>query len=179
MKAHLTFLFFAYLLLTTVHGLAQDSLNFPVPTGNPNQLFFLQRSQNTNTVVYELNLKNGVLDSAAPIHIFWICYAEKGQKEELTAIQRKYAYGVTATYVSKDNYQLRFLATKKQTFQLAKGEDNAYHVYGQIDGKRAILSSIYLQMDGGTLFKPHFDYVLTKGVDAETGVAIMEKSKPS
>jgi hypothetical protein len=179
MKSILSVGLFGYLFLSAIHGFAQDSLNFPVPTGNPNQLFFLQRSQNTNTVVYELNIKNGVLDTIAPVHIFWICYAEKGQKEELTALQRKYAYGLTVACISKDNYELRFLATKKQTFQLMKGADNLFHVYCPIDGKRAILSSIYLQMDGGTLFKPHFDYVLTKGVDAETGVALVEKSKPS
>ncbi len=179
MKALLAKQLLGYLLLTAVPGLAQDSLKFPVPSGNPNQLFYLQRSQNTNTVVYELNIKNGLLDSATPIHIFWICYAEKGQQEELTALQRKYTYGVKVTSISKDNYELRFLATKKQTFQLMKGSDNLFHVYGLIDGKRAILSSIYLQMDGGTLLKPHFDYVLTKGIDAETGDAVMEKSKPS
>jgi hypothetical protein len=174
-------LLIAYLLLNTVlgHGHAQDSLHFPVPTGNPNQLFYLQRSQNTNTVVYELNIKNGVLDTISPIHIFWICYAEKGQIEELTAVQRKYAYGVKVTPVSKDNYDLRFLATKKQAFELAKGPDNLFHIYGMIEGKRAILSSIYLQMDGGTLFKPHFDYILTKGIDPQTGVAVEEKTKPS
>jgi hypothetical protein len=167
-----------YLLLTAAHGLAQDSLRFPVPDGNPKQLFFLQRSQNTNTIVYELNIKNGVLDSITPVHIFWICYAEKSQKEELTALQRQHAYGLMSTLISKDCYELRFLASKKYTLQLKKGSDNLFHVYDQIGGRQAVLSSIYLQMNGGSLFSPHIDYVLTKGFDAETGAATMEKIKP-
>ena len=73
---------------------AQQPLNFPIPTGVPNQLFYLQRSQNINTVIYELNLKNGLVDSLEPVHIFWICYAEKSQREELTGIQKKYAYRI-------------------------------------------------------------------------------------
>jgi hypothetical protein len=31
-------------------------IHFPVPVGNPNQLFYLQRTTNTNTIVCELNL---------------------------------------------------------------------------------------------------------------------------
>jgi hypothetical protein len=157
---------------------AQDSLKFPVPRGNPKQLFFLQRSQNTNTVVYELNIKNGVLDSIAPVHIFWICYAEKSQKEELTSLQRQHAYGLMTTYISKDRYELRFLANKKKVLQLTKGPDNIFHVYDQIDGKRTVLSSIYLQINGGSLFSPHIEYIVTKGFDAQTGVALTQKTKP-
>jgi hypothetical protein len=178
MKPLLTALLFCSFLLTAMNSHAQDSLKFPVPGGNPKQLFFLQRSQNTNTIVYELNIKNGVLDSVAPVHIFWICYAEKSQKEELTALQRQHAYGLMPTYISKDHYELRFLANKKKVLQLMKGPDHHFHVYDQIDGKRAILSSIYLQINGGSLFSPHIDYILIKGSDAETGAALIEKTKP-
>src|SRR5476649_515910 len=143
-------LLFCCFLLYAARSYAQDSLKFPVPRGNPRQLFFLQRSQNTNTVVYELNIKNGILDSIAPVHIFWICYAEKSQKEELTNLQRQHAYGLMVTYISKDNYELRFLAKKKYVMQLMKGPDHLFHVYNQINGKPAILSSIYLQINGGS-----------------------------
>ena len=177
MKPLLNALLFCSLLLNITYGHAQDSLKFPVPRGNAKQLFFLQRSQNTNTIVYELNNKNGILDSVAPVHIFWICYAEKSQKEELTALQRQHAYGLMVNYVSKDHYELRFLANKKKVLQLMKGPDHLFHVYDQINGKQAILSSIYLQMNGGSLFSPHIDYVMTKGFDVETGAAVAEKSK--
>jgi hypothetical protein len=178
MKLLLTTLLFCSFLLNTTYGHAQDSLKFPVPRGNPKQLFFLQRSQNANTVVYELNIKNGFLDSIAPVHIFWICYAEKSQKEELTSLQRQHAYGLSTTYISKDHYELRFLANKKHVMQLMKGPDHLFHVYDQINGKQAILSSIYLQINGGSLFSPHIDYIMTKGLDAETGATVAEKTRP-
>jgi len=153
MKLLFTTLLFC-ILLNMAYGYAQDSLKFPVPRGNPKQLFFLQRSQNTNTVVYELNIKNGILDPISPVHIFWICYAERSQKEELTSLQRQHAYGVTTPYISKDHYELRFVANKKHIMQLMKGPDHLFHVYGQVNGKQAILSSIYLQIKGGSLFPP-------------------------
>jgi len=136
MKPLLTALLFCCLLLNAVHGIAQDSLKFPVPRGNPKQLFFLQRSQNSNTVVYELNIKNGALDSIAPVHIFWICYAEKSQKEELTALQRNHAYGLITKCISKDHYELRFVADKKHIVQLAKGPDHLFHVYTRLTGSK-------------------------------------------
>jgi Domain of unknown function (DUF4833) len=157
--------------------LAQDSLNFPTPTGNPNQLFFLQRTQNTNTVVYELNMKKGVIDSLEPVHVFWICYAEKSQREELTELQRKRAYGLATKYISKDHYELRFLANKKVIIQLMKGPDNNYHVYDQVNQKQAILTRVYLEIHGGSLFSPNIEYVLLNGIDPETGAIVSEKKK--
>jgi hypothetical protein len=166
---------FIILILHSSAMLAQDSLKFPVPTGNPNQLFFLQRSQNTNTVIYELNIKNGTIDSAEPVHAFWICFAEKSQREELTGIQKKRAYGLTTKYISKDHYELRFLANKKIVLELLKGPDNNYHVYNQINQKQAILTRVYLQIHGGTPFSPHIEYVLLDGIDPETGTVVSEK----
>jgi len=157
--------------------LAQDSLNFPTPTGNPNQLFFLQRTQNTNTVVYELNMKKGVIDSLEPVHVFWICYAEKSQREELTELQRKRAYGLATKYISKDHYELRFLANKKYAIELMKGKDNNYHVYDQINQKQAILTRVYLEIHGGSLFSPNIENVLLNGIDPETGAIVSEKKK--
>jgi len=59
--------------------MAQNEVSFPKPNGNSNQLFFLQRTPNANTVVYELNVKNGELDSIEPVHIFWILYGKNAE----------------------------------------------------------------------------------------------------
>lgn len=93
---------------------------FPVPDGNPNQLFYLQRTPNTNTVVYELNYKNGQLNTDEPVHVFWIRYGEKGQKAELSGIQRSFAYGIKAARISTDKFELRFTSYKKVVMQLKK-----------------------------------------------------------
>jgi hypothetical protein len=154
---------------------SQDSLKFPTPTGNPNQLFFLQRSQNTNTVIYELNIKNGMMDTVEPVHIFWISYAEHGQREELTELQRKRAYGLATKYITKDHYELQFLANKKYAMDLMKGSDNKFHIYQMINQKQVILSKIYLQIHGGTLFSPNIEYVLLTGIDPATGAEVSEK----
>jgi hypothetical protein len=164
-------------LLAAPSTYSQDSLKFPTPAGNPNQLFFLQRSQNINTVIYELNVKNGQVDTAEPVHIFWICYAEKGQREELTEVQRKYAYGLSTKRIAKDHFELSFLANKKYSLDLKKGPDNKYHMYNSINQKQVIFSKIYIQIHGGTLFKPNLEYVVLTGIDPDTGSEVSEKKK--
>jgi hypothetical protein len=157
--------------------LAQDDLKLPVPAGNPNQLFYLQRSPNTNTIVYELNIKNGALDTLSPVHIYWICYAEHGQKEELTAVQRKYAYGLAMKYLGNDHYELRFLANKKHAVELMRGPDHQFHVYDQINGQQAVLTSMFLQIDGGSMFSPNITSVSVWGLNPESGSKVFEKKK--
>ena len=58
-KLFLVIITFAGLIL---QGFAQEQA-FPVPTGNSKQLFYLQRTHNTNTIVYELNYKDGIIDA--------------------------------------------------------------------------------------------------------------------
>ena len=156
---------------------AQNEVGFPKPNGNPNQLFFLQRTPNANTVVYELNVKNGELDSIEPVHVFWILYGKNAEIEELTPIQRKYAYGLSTQLISKDHYELRFLANIKYALQMIKGSDYKYHVYYPINNIQAILSRIYLQINGGSLFSPNIEYVEFSGINPESGTEVFERKK--
>src|SRR5688572_10785112 len=97
----------AFLVGSLMTGLAQTG--FPVPGGNQKQLFYLQRTPNTNTIVYELNYKNGVIDPDNPVHEFWIRYQENGQRQELSYIQRKFAYGIKTRKLAENKYELSFV----------------------------------------------------------------------
>lgn len=171
------FSFLNLLLSISVITWAQDTPNFPTPAKSENQLFYLQRSPNANTVIYEPNLQDGILDTIEPVHIFWIRYAEKGQLQELTAIQRKYAYGLSTKLISKGRYELRFLANKKYFLTLMKGYDNAYHVYDTINQKEAILLKMFIQLKTGSALFPKIEYVLLTGIDPESGKEVFEKIK--
>ena len=62
---------------------------FPVPVGIKNQLFYLQRTTNTNTIIYSLNVNDkGELDESTPVKVFWIRYPEGGMRKELNFIQK-------------------------------------------------------------------------------------------
>ena len=95
-------LFLLFFSLTTLaYGADKTTgsgdLVYPVPPLNSQRLFYLQRTPNVNTIVYDLNLTNdGKLNTVEPVKAYWIRYAENGQKQDLNYIQRKFAYGLTA-----------------------------------------------------------------------------------
>src|SRR4051812_41961237 len=158
---------------------AQAQLPFPVPQGNPNQLFYLQRTPNSNTIVCELNLnKGGELNADEPVHVFWIRYGESGQRAELSFLQRNFAYGVKTRFLSKDKYELHFVSYKKVLMYLAKATDNKYHVFTSINQKEAILNRIYIKINpGGSFWSPNVEYVEIAGVEPGTGKEVMERRK--
>jgi hypothetical protein len=165
----------AVMLFTAINVNAQEK--FPTPPGNPNQLFYLQRDPNTNTIVCELNHRNGVLNTEDPIHVYWIKFGEDGKKEELNFVQRKFAYGVKSTQISKDKYELHFVSYKKYPMYLIKGANNKYNVYGTINQNLAILNRIFVRINGGSFWAPNVEYVEIKGIDPATGKEVMERRK--
>lgn len=166
---------FLFAILTAITLYAQDK--FPVPAVDSNQLFYLQRTSNANTIIYELNYKNEVLDAEEPVHVYWMKYNEQGQKAELNFFQRKFAYGVKSTLISKDKYRLHLVSYKKFPMYLIKGANNKYYVYATINQKQAILNRIFVKIIGGSLWTPDVEYVEVKGVDPATGKEVMERMK--
>lgn len=152
--------------------------SFPVPSGNPKQLFYLQRDPNTNTVVYELNYDaNGKLDEDNPVHVFWIRYPEGGVRKDLSYIQRKFAYGVKADLQDDGRYKLTFAAYKKKALYLMYAtRDNKYHIYTTLNNKTAILDRVYIKIDpGGTFWSPNVRYIEMKGKEMGTENVLVER----
>lgn len=163
------------IFLTVSKLCAQEK--FPVPVCDSNQLFYLQRTSNTNTLIYELNYKNAVLNAQEPIHVYWMKYNEQGQKAELNFLQRKFAYGVKSTLISKDQYKLHLVSYKNYPMYLSKAANNKYYVYATINQKKAIVSRIFVKITGGSLWSPDVEYVEVKGTDPVTGKEVMERLK--
>ncbi len=153
---------------------------FPVPRGNAKQLFYLQRTANTNTIICELNYeKNGEIDESDPVHVFWIRYPEGGMKKELSYIQRIFAYGIKSQKLAKDSFRLNFVSYKKRPLTLMRSpKDNQYKVYVTINDKQAVLTRIFIKVDGGTFWSPNVVYMEMKGYDEYTGKELMQRFKP-
>jgi len=152
---------------------------FPVPVV-PSKLFYVQRDPNSNTIIYDLNLDDkGELDQDNPVHAYWIKYNERGQKEELNFIQRKFAYGLVTKPLDNGKFDVRFVSYKKYPLCLMKSPaDNKYHIYATIEKKQAILNKIFIKIEGGSFWLPNVVYVEIKGTDPVTGKEIVERFKP-
>lgn len=164
------------LLFIPLFVVAQEP-GFPVPPTTPTQLFYMQRTPNTNTIVYEINLKNGVLDEDEPIHPYWIRYTEQGQKQELNYIQRKFAYGVKVKKISPTYYEFSFVSYKKNKMYLILGNDKKWHVHAKVNGAWAILNYIFIKIDGGTFWSPNVLYYELNGYDPVTKQPMRERLK--
>lgn len=152
---------------------------FPTPPDNANRLFYVQRDPNANTIMYDLNIdKNGVLDEENPMHVYWVKYAEKGQKEELNYIQRKFAYGLVTKKTADEQYDVRFVSYKKLPLVLKKADDNKYHIFVTADQKQIMLNRIFVKVEGGSFWLPNIVYVELKGTEQLTGKEIVHRFKP-
>ena len=154
---------------------------FPVPTNIKNQLFYLQRTTNTNTVIYALNINDkGFLDESNPVKVFWIRYPEGGMHKDLNFIQKAFAYGTTSKKNKDGSFTIHLVAYKKKDFTLKKSPiDNTYKLYTLINNKESEIKRVFIKIDpGGTLFNPNIAYVEMKGKEAISSKPILERFKP-
>ncbi|WP_315823934.1 DUF4833 domain-containing protein [Paraflavitalea speifideaquila] len=156
-------------------GTAQQG--FPVPEGNAHQLFYLQRTSNHNTIVYELNYKNGKLDMRNPVHPFWIRYTEQSQRAELNFIQRVFAYGVKIKQLPDSSYRVKLVSYAGYSMYLKKGTDGKYRIYAPINGQLMVLNRIFVKITGGSMWSPDIEYFEVSGFDPATGHPVAERRK--
>lgn len=178
------FTFFNFGQTDAVFSQTQDQSNpspikFPVPKGIANQLFYLQRDPNTNTIICELNTDSkGQVDEADPVHVYWLRFQENGEKKDLGYIQRKFAYGIESKSIGKGEFELRFVSHKKLPMYLVKSEDDKkYHVYVTVNNKKIQIERIFLRIEGGSFWLPNVKYVEIKGMNTSNNTLITERIK--
>lgn len=152
-----------------------NSSEFPVPPYLKKSLFYIHRSPNPNTVIYEVNLtERNIIDPKNPVKIYWIRYGEKGQYRELNYIEKTFAYGVKSEPINSKLYTVQFVASKDKSFQVSVDEKGQALAAMVINGKRSKLIKIFVQVseDG---WWPKVAYVEFFGIDIETSKPSYEK----
>ncbi len=153
---------------------------FPTPPESPNRLFYIQRSSNANAVIYDANLlPNKNLNGKNPVHTYWIRYAEKGQKEELSTMQKTLAYGLYTDKIKgqEESFEGYFLAYRKRKFIVKIHSDGTPVALFPINGKMQILKRVFVSVDESG-FMPSVNYIELFGKDVISGRDIYERFKP-
>lgn len=158
---------------------SQPSRNdWPIPN-EPQQLFYLQRDPDINTIIYQLNIENGHIDADNPINIFWIRYAEDQERKPLNYIQRTMAFGMTHRTLENGDFALQLVSYKTLPLRLSFNAETKKHVvYTRIQGKQAILDRIYVRINGGSTFNPNIEYFELTGRHVSSGRAVSERIVP-
>ncbi len=149
--------------------------DFPVPPQSKKTLFYIHRSPNPNTVVYEVNLTaNNTINPKNPVKVYWIRYGEQGQYRELNYLERTFAYGVKISAINSVKYKVQFVASKEKSWIVSIDEKGQAWASMTISGCQSRLTKIFVQVaeDG---WWPSVAYVEFFGVDIKTQKATYEK----
>ncbi|SEL92950.1 DUF4833 domain-containing protein [Parapedobacter koreensis] len=150
----------------------------PVPK-EKKQLFYLQRDPDENTIIYQLNMEDSVVNADDPVNVYWIRYTEGGVRKDLNFVQRTMAYGIDHKALGDGAFELRLAAYKNLPLRLSYcDKSKAYVVYATINSREAILDRIFVRIDGGSMFKPDIAYFELSGRDTATMAKVSERIKP-
>ncbi len=155
--------------------------DYPIPEGINHLLFYVQRTSNTNTLVYALNLdEKNEINTKNPIKIYWINYALDGGTEPLNYVQKKYAYGIETEIVDieKKSFRFKFVSYKKKELYLIKtASDNKYHVFYNVKDKLLPIVRVFIKTEGGLLW-PKVKYTDITCIDLIKNEEVVERIIP-
>lgn len=153
-------------------GLPKD---YPKPPQDPDLLFYIQRNQNQDTIVYKLNRNlDGLVNKDLPMHAYWIKYSEGGITKELNLIQSELAFGYSSEQISPDLYSFTFLAYKTLKFYIVRNKQGSFEVICDLKNNRMTLKHIYVYaMEFGVF--PDVKFIEFYGNDPKTGTFAYDK----
>lgn len=152
----------------------------PTAPNDPNQLFYLQRSTNSNTIVYAANLlKSGQLDPKNPLDIFWRRYTEDGGRKGLNFIERTLAYGSSPKPVAghSDQFDASIVSLPEIKFRIGIDEAGNPEATLQMGDHLARLVSAYVKVDESG-FIPKLVFLDIYGIDKVTGRVLHQHLEP-
>jgi len=172
--------YFALLSILLVSNLCfgNNHESYPVPQKTNKLLFYLQRSHNKNTIVYELNtLSDGIVDVKTPIKVSWVRFEEGGKRAELSFIQRR-AFGVKCRLADKsdNSFIVQFNNFNKRDIRLVKTATGTYCALMKIDNETAELEDVFIKAENNAIGLPiSFKYMDVYGISQKDRKPVYER----
>lgn len=154
---------------------------YPTPPLSEQNLFYIQRSGNTNTIVYDANfVGNNKISTAKPVDIYWIRYTNGGAKEGLTFIQRNLAYGLSLKHLGENKYEFNFVSYSKKKFLMYIDAGGKPCAKLEVNGKQMVIRRIFIAIEESSRWTlaPKVQYVEFFGTDPWNGRSMYEKFYP-
>jgi hypothetical protein len=152
--------------------------DYPIPPKSDTLLFYLQRSNNSNTVIYEANLKRaGELNHDKPVKVYWIRYNTNGKRRPLKTTERLFAFGVESEQVRKNDFRVHLVSYEERKARVFIGKDGKPRATMTVAGRPAILRWAYVTVDTDGV-TPSVEKVDLFGEDLATGKMVHEQITP-
>jgi len=163
-----------------LQAVASPPVNYPVPPDSNVRLFYLQRSTNPNTVVYDANLLTKTqLKAEQPVEIYWLRYNTNGKRRDLSFAERNFAYGLNFDPIdNSDAYLITLMAYSGRGIRVFVDKDGKAVAQTKINGKTAQLQRIYIDVDGSG-FWSSVNYIELSGISVSNGARVVERFNPN
>jgi len=164
------------ILLAVILSLVSWS-DFAVSWNKSDPLFFIERNKNKNYVQYDVRLtKNYDLPASNPVTAYWVL--ENGGQEELTLIERKYAYGIDSQEKLEQNkFRLLMVALKDREIIVEKIK-GSFRAVASINGRQSILEKVYIESKERLMGLPKVFYIDLFGRTKGKGLPVRERIIP-
>jgi len=121
-------------------------------------LFKIERSKNKNIVRYDACLlQNNNISDPDPVHAYWVL--ANGQKEELSIVESKQAYGIQFKEKLGENKFRIYLAAVKDREIIIQRMRGGYKALVQIKGELSILERVYVEAEEKVLGFPKVHHI--------------------
>ena len=164
------------ILLTAILSLVSWSA-FAGSWDKSDPLFLIERNKNKNYVQYAVHLtKNNDLDASNPVTAYWVL--ENGGQEELTMIERNYAYGIDSQEKLEQNKFRVLMVVLKDREIIVEKINGSFRAVVFIDGKQSILEKVYIESKARLTGLPQVLYIDLFGRTTGKGFPMRERIIP-
>ena len=148
--------------------------DWPIPN-EPNQVFYLQRSLNSNTVVFTALFDgNGILKKKRPAQVYWRRYNTTGERKPLKVIEQRFAYGMNMSRGDvAGEYDVSLKPLPDFRMRLVQKGPGKAELLTRIGGRDARAVYAFVTVDDTGLI-PKVIALSVHGIDLATGRAISE-----
>ncbi len=145
---------------------------------HPEPLFKIERSKNANIIQYDAQVgSDGRLDATEPVVAYWVRLAEQGQMQELSWLQKEFAFGFDADYdPANDSVAIEMAVDIGRSIMVVPDGDR-YRARTTIDGSQAYLKKIYIKARKRNFLIKVF-YIDLFGEDSNNGQERYERFVP-
>lgn len=140
------------------------------------RLFVLERSTNLNVVAYDLRLAGSGVDLEDPIDAYWLLFEEGGEREELSRLERRLAFGVEVARAGAEEVVFTLAALPSRPITVRWGPRGPAP-FVEIGGESARLTGVFVAAREGGLL-PGVHYVELRGISERTGADALERIAP-
>jgi hypothetical protein len=166
------------LLIVSLY-VSQAQTTYPMPQKTDKMLFYLQRSFNKNTIIFETEmLGNNKLNSERPVKMHWIRYEEDGRIAELSFIQRK-IFGMKCTPIDDERSSFLLINSRISILKIIVKESSLghYKAYLEINKQITELERVFIKASNNHLGIPIlFEYIEVSGILTESGELNIERT---